>query len=314
MKKLVLSALFSFLALPAIAAPLDVVVTTTQLCDVTKQVTGDAAKVTCILRAGTDPHDYKLVRSDTAKFLAADVIIAHGLGLEGKMARALEQASKAKDGSNKLLYVADQFPQDQLIAATEEEGEHEHGGHDHDHEGAFDPHVWFDPGLWRDAAPIIADKLAAKDAVNAATYRANAAAWQKQVDDTFATLKSHIASVKPEARILVTSHDAFGYFGRAFGFEVWGVQGVSTENEAGLQHVNALVDGIVKRQVKAVFAESSTPDRSVKALIEGAKHAGWTVALGGKLYADTLGAQGSGAETYTGMLTQDVATIVGALK
>jgi manganese/zinc/iron transport system substrate-binding protein len=177
----------------------------------------------------------------------------------------------------------------------------------------FDPHVWFDAGLWSLCPPLVAEALATLDPAGAAAYRERAAAHAAELVALDAQVRGRIAAIPERRRVLVTAHDAFRYFGRAYGIEVVGVQGTSTESEAGLHDVNRLVELLVSRGIPAVFVETSVADRNVAALIEGAAARGQKVAIGGRLYSDSLGAAGSGADTLAAALAANVETIVAAL-
>ena len=270
---------------------------------VTHLARGLDVKVASLMGPGVDPHLYRPTASDVAQLLSSRSIFVVGLGLEGKMGETL---SRAADSGRRVVVLGDAIPHDDLFAAGEE------GSH-----AAWDPHVWMDPALWsmctgRGATGVI-DALGLANTKVAATIQMQARLYQ----DRLAALRNwgieRTGTIPAERRVIITSHDAFHYFGRAFGFEVFGIQGVSTESEAGLDDVRRLIDLIVERKIPAVFAESSVADKSVQALIEGAAARGHSVKLGGTLFADSLGEPGTHEGTYLGMIDHDITTIVTAL-
>jgi manganese/zinc/iron transport system substrate-binding protein len=276
--------------------PLAVVATTAMIADAARVVGGDQVDVQALMGPGVDPHSYRQTRSDIATLTRADLVLAHGLFLEAQMEDFLERLSARQP----VVEVGEAVPDDLLI------------GHE-DYADRKDPHVWMDPDLWApviraveqaltDVRPEAADLFAA----NADAYLAQAA----QLSD-YATLT--LSGVPEGSRVLVTAHDAFRYFGAAYGFEVMGIQGISTESEAGLNRIAELVDELVSRDIGAVFVESSVSDRNVRALIEGAAARGHTVRIGGELYSDAMGPDGTYEGTWIGMIDHNVTTIAGAL-
>lgn len=272
-----------------------VVATTTVVADLVRQVGGDRVSVECLMAPGIDPHSYRPTPRDADRLAAADLVVASGLHLEGKLATLLERLS----GSRPVAMVGDSLPTGELLAV---------GG------GMFDPHVWFDAKLWSRCPPIVADALAAVDPPGAADYRARAEVYVARLVAVDERTRQRIAEIPEPQRVLVTAHDAFRYFGRAYGIEVVGVQGTSTESEAGLADINRLVDLVVTRGVPSVFVETSVSDRNVAALREGAAARGHDLRLGGTLYSDSLGAEGSGADTLEAALEANVRTIMAGLK
>ncbi len=180
-------------------------------------------------------------------------------------------------------------------------------------EGHFDPHVWMDPRVWTKTVDVVRDKLAQRAPDGAAMFQANAANLQRDIEALDAYAERVLQSVPAERRVLVTAHDAFNYFGRRYGFEVLGIQGVSTESEAGLKQIENLVNLLVTRKIPAVFVESTIPERSVRALIAGAKAKGHVVTIGGELFSDAMGKPGTYEGTYVGMIDHNVTTIARAL-
>lgn len=278
----------------AAGGPLRVVATTTVVADLVRQVGGDRVAVDCLMGAGIDPHSYKPTPRDADRLAGADLVVASGLHLEGKLTDLLERLSRRRP----VVLVGDALPTADLIAV---------GG------DLYDPHVWFDARLWSRAAAPVAEALAAADPAHAAAHRGRAAAYAARLEALDVRLRTQIAAIPEGRRVLVTAHDAFRYFGRAYGVEVVGVQGTSTESEAGLADINRLVELVASRGIPAVFIETSVSDRSVAALREGARARGHEVGLGGTLYSDSLGGPGSGAETLESALEANVAAIVAAL-
>lgn len=274
---------------------LKVTTTTGMIADVVRNVGGEHVSVISLMGPGIDPHLYKPTSGDLARLGQAQVILYNGLGLEGKMATALDRMAKQKP----TVAVAEGISQQLLLD---------------DEEGHPDPHVWFDVSLWMTAVESVRDTLVKADPANKATYEANAAAYLKELEALHAWAKAELATIPQERRVLVTAHDAFGYFGRAYQIEVMALQGISTDAEYGLADVQGLVDVLTSRKVKAVFFESSIPQRSIQAVVEGARAKGHQVAVGGELFSDAMGAAGTPEGTYIGMVRHNVSTIVSALK
>jgi manganese/zinc/iron transport system substrate-binding protein len=275
------------------AGRLRVVVTTTIVADLVRQIGGGRVEVDCLMAPGIDPHSYKATPRDAERIAAADLVVASGLHLEGRLADLLGRLGRRRP----VLAVGDALPRELLIIAGAD---------------VADPHVWFDASLWARTAPVVADALARLDASGAASFHAAAADLVRRLESLHATLAARIAAIPPERRVLVTAHDAFRYFGRAYDIEVVAVQGASTESEAGLGDINRLVDLLVTRGIPAVFVETSVSDRNMRALVEGAAARGHAVATGGRLYSDSLGGPGE-ADTLEKALTANVDTIVAAL-
>ena len=275
--------------------PIDVVCTTGMVADLVRNVGGDKVKVTQLMGEGVDPHLYKASPGDVNLLSGADAIFYSGLHLEGKMADVFVRMARKKP----TFAVTEYIPEERILENPE---------------GAFDPHLWFDVSLWREAAGVVRDALKAFDPPHAAEYQGRADAYQAELARLHDYAKAQLATIPKERRVLVTAHDAFRYFGRAYDVEVKGIQGISTESEAGVREVNALVNFLVERKVKAVFVESSVSDKNVRALLEGCRARGHTVAIGGELFSDAMGKDGTPAGTYVGMVRHNVDTIVKALK
>jgi manganese/zinc/iron transport system substrate-binding protein len=267
--------------------PYAVTTTTGMVNDIARQVTGDLANAVNIIGEGVDPHLYKPTRSDVAALLSADVVFYSGLMLEGKMADTLVKVAR----SGKPVFAVTELLDEQYL--LEPPG---FAGH-------YDPHVWMDVQAWSKAVQAVATALSGFDPSNADVYRQRADRYVRRV----------IRSIPQKQRVLITAHDAFNYFGRAYGIEVRGIQGISTESEAGIQDINSLVDFIVERNVRAVFVETSVADKNVRALIEGARSRGHDVVIGGSLFSDAMGAPGSYEGTYVGMLDHNATIIARAL-
>jgi manganese/zinc/iron transport system substrate-binding protein len=276
--------------------PYHITTTVGMVTDIVQQVAGDKATVTGIIGAGVDPHLYKATRDDVAKLMSADVIFYNGLMLEGKMADTL-----IKVGRSKPVYAVTELIDEKFL--LEPEGM----------QGHFDPHVWMDVSAWSKGVEAVAKALSEYDSANAVQYNENAAAYVKQLQALHDYGKKSLATIPEKSRVLITSHDAFNYFGRAYGLTVLGVQGISTESEAGLQDLNKLVDYIVANDVKAVFVETSVSPKSIQSLIEGAKSRGKDVKIGGELFSDAMGGAGTYEGTYIGMLDHNITIVTRAL-
>lgn len=277
--------------------PYRVVATVGMVADIVRQVAGDRAQVANIIGEGVDPHLYKPTRNDIAALQAADVVFYSGLLLEGKMADALVQLARR----GKPVFAVTELVEDKYLLEPPAM------------QGHYDPHVWMDVSAWARAVEAVARSLAEFDRPGAADYLANAKRYQAELEQLDAYVRKVIASIPARQRVLITAHDAFNYFGRAYDIEVRGIQGISTESEAGLEDINRLVDFIVQREIQAVFVETSVADRNVKALIEGARARGRTVRIGGSLFSDAMGPAGSYEGTYIGMLDHNATTIARAL-
>lgn len=274
-----------------------IVCTVGMVGDIAQAVAGDRATVSSLMGEGVDPHLYKPTRTDIGRLMSADVVFYNGLLLEGKMSDALIRAASA---GRKVYPVTELLDEEFLLEPAE------FAGH-------FDPHVWMDPVAWRSAVELVRDRLAALDPQGKSVYEANAARYTKTLEELEAYSRLVLGRVPEDQRVLVTAHDAFNYFGRRFGFEVVGIQGISTESEAGVRDIERIVDLLVKRKVRAVFVESTVSDRNVRALIAGAKARGHEVTIGGQLYSDAMGAPDTYEGTYIGMIDHNVTTIARAL-
>lgn len=276
--------------------PLRVVTTVSMLADTVRAVGGTRVEVTSLLGEGVDPHTYRPTRADIARLSSADLVVANGLHLEAQ----LDETLKALARSKPVLFAAEKIPAAQLLA-------------DEEYKDRKDPHVWMDPKLWSIVVEAVRDALIARDPAGRAAYEAGAKNYVAEIRRLDAYAAKVLGTVPQKARVLVTAHDAFGYFGRAYGFEVEGIQGLSTESEAGLKRIEALVSLLVEKKIRAVFVESSVPERNVRALVEGARARGHQVIVGGELYSDALGAPGTYEGTLIGMLDHNMTVIARAL-
>lgn len=290
----------AFLAFGAGAgeAALKLLATTTMLADMAKNLGGDVLEVTALMGPGVDPHLYQAGAGDVKALQSADIVLYQGLNLEGKMGDLFAGLTGM---GKKVICVADGLNKDELLK-------------DEDHPQFFDPHIWFDPQLWGKATAYVASRLSEYDDGHSAVYEANNRVYQQQLNRLDRELKGKIESIPARSRVMVTAHDAFRYFGRHYGFEVRGLQGVSTETEAGTADVSALAQFIADRRIKALFIETSVPPKNIRALQAAVKARGFDVRLGGELYSDSLGDRSSGHDTYLTTLEANVDTLVKALK
>ncbi|MGB1034058.1 MAG: metal ABC transporter solute-binding protein, Zn/Mn family [Primorskyibacter sp.] len=278
------------------AGPLSAVATTGMIADALRVIGGDAVTAQALMGSGIDPHAYRQTRSDIVALTRADVVFWNGLYLEAQMEAFLVRLQRR--GS--VIAVAEALPADLRIA-------HE------DYAGRHDPHIWMVPDLWRYAVEAVRDGLMAARPDQADALMARHAAYLTQMERVGAYARDLLATVPAAARVLLTAHDAFGYFGRAYDYEVMGVQGISTESEAGLDRIRTLTNLLVERRIGAVFVESSVSDRNLRALVEGAAAQGHTVRVGGEVFSDAMGAPGTYESTYIGMIDHNATTIAGAL-
>jgi manganese/zinc/iron transport system substrate-binding protein len=303
--------LFLILALPLLAAcgtsstqagidltnrPIKAVTTIGMIGDIVENVGGSRVEVARLMGPGIDPHLYKASEGDVSRMAEADIIFYNGLHLEAKMAEILEQMN----GRIRTIAVTDSIDRATLQAPPE-------------FQGNYDPHVWFDVTFWMQATEEVRDALVELDPNSAALYQDNAAAYLAQLSDLHNYVLEQAARVPQDKRVVITAHDAFNYFGRAYGFEVRGLQGISTAAEAGTADVQNLATFIVERQIPAVFVESSVPPRYIEAVQATVKAQGFDIAIGGELFSDAMGNPGTPEGTYLGMVRHNIDTIVGAL-
>ncbi len=273
-----------------------IVATVGMVADLVRELVADEADVVQLMGSGVDPHLYQATRDDVRSLMAADLIVAVGLHLEGRLQDTFERLEQSRT----VVYVSQAVPVEQLLV---EEGS----------AGVPDPHLWMDVALWASCLPELERALV--QLLPEAEVRI--ADRRRKLELSLRALHEYgresVATIPEERRVLITSHDAFRYFGRAYGLEVLGIQGISTDSEAGLHRMNELVDLLVERQISAVFVESSVPRRSIEALIEGAAARGAEVRVGGELFSDAMGPAGTVTGTYRGMLDHNLTTTVRAL-
>jgi manganese/zinc/iron transport system substrate-binding protein len=274
-----------------------VVTTVAMIGDVVSQIGGEHVKVENLIGEGVDPHLYKPTASDVKKLQAADIVFYNGLMLEGKMTDIFVKIAS----TGKPVHAVTDSIREEGGYVMSDEAEH------------YDPHVWMDVTGWTKAAGDISKSLAKFDPANAAEYTERATSYSAELKKLDDYARASLASIPEKQRVLVTAHDAFNYMARAYGLEVRGIQGISTESEAGLKDINELVDFIVARQIPAVFVESSVPRKAVEALVEGAKAKGHQVKIGGELFSDAMGAAGTYEGSYIGMIDHNVTLITRAL-
>jgi manganese/zinc/iron transport system substrate-binding protein len=275
---------------------LQVVTTTGMIADVASNVGGDRVQVTALMGPGVDPHLYRASEGDITRLAGADVVLYNGLHLEAKMGEVLEQMG---DGITSVA-VTDAIDDADLLSPPEFEGTH-------------DPHVWFDVDKWRAVSGLVRGTLQGADPEGAAEYSANATAYDRELQALDEYVRAQVELVPSDRRVLITAHDAFHYFGDAYGFEVRGLQGISTATEAGTGDVQDLATFIATRRIPAIFVESSVPVRNIEAVQAGVRAKGWDVRIGGELFSDAMGRPGTPEGTYVGMVTHNVETIVEAL-
>lgn len=278
-------------------ATLTIAATTGMVADTVRTVAGDRADVVGLINSGVDPHLYKATRRDIKRIMDADAVFYNGLLLEGKLTDTLIRAASSGKPVHAVTELVDES------SLLEPEG----------FNGHFDPHLWMDPRAWSVTVGVVRDRLSALDPDGAEQFRANSAAYEAQILALDAYGESVLSTVPVSKRVLVTAHDAFNYFGRRYGFEVVGIQGISTESEAGVRDIERLVELLVDREIGAVFIESTVSDRNIGALVAGASARGHTVSIGGKLFSDAMGKSGTYEGTYIGMLDHNITTIVRAL-
>ncbi len=274
-----------------------IVTTTGMIADAASTIAGEHAEVIALMGPGVDPHLYKATHGDLERLSEADVIFYNGLHLEGKMGEVFEKLSRIKP----VVAVSEGIPENLLRKVP-------------GFQGAYDPHIWFDVKLWQHAVRRISGFLQEYDSINGSDYKENGEGYLRKLDSLDRSVRASIQEIPSTQRVLITAHDAFGYFGDAYGIEVRGLQGISTMSEFGLRDVTELVDFIITRKVKAIFVETSVSRKSIEAVMEGCRQKGWNVRIGGNLFSDAMGAAGTPQGNYTGMVSANVKTIVDALK
>ena len=275
---------------------LNIVTTTTMITDLVKNIGGQHINLQGLMGSGVDPHLYKASEGDVTKLSQADIIFYNGLHLEGKLVEVFE-----KMNTKKTVAISSVLDKNTLIGSEY-------------FASNYDPHIWFNIEYWKQATQFVVSTLSEAIPEQNSTFQANGNAYIAQLNALKNKLENTISQLPKEERILVTAHDAFNYFGKAFNFQVVGLQGLSTATEAGVQDVQKLSNFIIENKVKAIFVESSVPKRTIQALQAAVKSKGHNVTIGGTLYSDALGNAGTVEGTYIGMFEYNVNTIVEALK
>jgi manganese/zinc/iron transport system substrate-binding protein len=273
---------------------LRVVATTTIVGDLVRTIGGSEVQLEVLMGPGVDPHLYKASAGDVRRMSSAKAIFFNGLHLEGKMTEVLERMGER---GVTTLAVGECMPAEDLITSA-------------GFSGLYDPHVWFDVGLWAQATSCVAEALAELVPAHADAFRNRAQTYHDELMAFDSWVHGRVGDLEPEQRVLVTAHDAFSYFGRAYDFEVYGLLGVSTASEAGTSDVKKLAHFVVERRVPAIFVETSVPPRYVQALKEAVEAQEFAVEIGGTLFSDSLGDSGTPAGTYIGTVRANVETIV----
>lgn len=273
-----------------------VTATTGMVADLARRVGGDRVEVDALMGPGVDPHLFSASPSDLDRLRAADLVLYSGRGLEGKMGDIFTSLARKKP----VFAVTERIPDEKLLSPPELQGH-------------FDPHVWFDVSLWAETLPVVAQALSEVDPAHAAGYRARADAYREELLRLHDEVKAALATVPKERRVLITSHDAFRYFGRAYDLEVRGLQGVSTVQDAGVRDVQDLANLVAERRIKAIFVETSVSEAAIRAVQHAAKDKGQDVRIGGHLFSDAMGDKPP-EDTYPGMVRANVKTIVDALR
>lgn len=276
---------------------LKVVATTGMLYDAVVNIGAEHVDAEAIMGPGVDPHLYKATQGDLQRFNAADLIVYNGLYLEGKMSEILGKVGRRKP----VIAAGESIPKEQLISAK-------------DYENTYDPHVWFDVQRWKYVVEAISQALIQQDSINEEAFRANTDQYLRRLDSLDLYVRNKVLEIPKEQRILITAHDAFVYFGDAYGIQVEGLQGISTVADFGLKDIADLIDLIIANNIKAIFIETSVSQKSINAVVTGCREKGHDVKIGGSLYSDAMGTFGTTEGTYIGMFRKNVEVIVNALK
>ncbi|HRJ27403.1 MAG TPA: zinc ABC transporter substrate-binding protein [Fimbriimonadaceae bacterium] len=276
---------------------LRVVATTMMVADLAREVGGQRVEVIALMGPGVDPHLYKASPGDIQLLEDADLVLYHGLHLEGKLADVLEKLGNRKPA---VAITAGLDPAKLLSEPSAN--------------SYPDPHIWFDVTLWSQCISAVEKALSSASPDDQAEFHAQSEQVRKSMAELDQWVRKELATLPADRRLLITAHDAFRYFGRAYGIEVMGVQGISTESEAGLQEVNRIVDVLVRRKIPAIFVETSVSQKNVRAIVEGAQARGARVTIGPALLSDSMGDKGTPEATYEGMIRYNVSSIIQALK
>ena len=278
------------------AGKVKVVATTGQISDSLANIGGDAISLVGLFGPGVDPHLYVPTEGDVGTLAEAQVIFYNGIHLEAQMVRVMDEMEKR---GITVVPIGDRMPTDQLLSW--------------DTSYPHDPHIWNDLTLWKLAVEIMRDTLIEVDPDNADLYRENTVSYLAEIDETHQYIQEQIDRIPPDKRVMITAHDAFGYFARAYGMDVRGLQGVSTESEASTADVQELATFIAERQIPAIFVESSVPPRTIEAVQAAVQAQGFEVKIGGTLFSDALGSPDTPEGTYIGMLRYNAKTLADAL-
>jgi manganese/zinc/iron transport system substrate-binding protein len=276
---------------------INIVTTIGMIADITKNVGGEHVEAIGLMGPGVDPHLYKASEGNVRALQEADLVFYNGLHLESQMGDVLERKN---DIGIKTVAVTDKIDRTLLNAPPE-------------FKGNYDPHIWFDVTLWMAAVEQVKETLVEEDPTHASDYEANAESYLRELESLHQYVLDQANTLPAEKRILITAHDAFNYFGHAYGFEVRGLQGISTEAQAGTADVQILADYIVEKQIPAIFVESSVPQRTIEAVQAAVQAQGFNVQIGGSLFSDAMGSEGTPEGTYIGMVKHNIDTIVSAL-
>ncbi len=279
------------------SGPSEIVCTTNMIGDMVNEIVDGKLKVTTLMGAGVDPHLFSVTEKDLSALTRAQVIFYNGHHLEGKMGEVLKKLSHTRN----VVALAETLPIEKLYAPPE-------------YEGNPDPHVWFDISLWIELIPQVVNTLKKVDPDNSDHYEKRGQELKSTYKELDVWVQTEIQKIPQEQRILITAHDAFGYFGKKYSIEVMALQGISTITQAGVKDIERIVKTIVERKIKAIFVETSVPKRTVEAVIESCRKEGHEVKIGGELYSDSMGAEGSPGGTYVGMMKHNVNALVSSLK
>ncbi len=274
-----------------------IVATTSIIADVVSHLTGGDIQVTSLMGPGVDPHLYKASQGDVQLLQSANMVVYNGLHLEGKMSEILSKMARSKT----VVAVSDGLDHSEIRTINEEADVH-------------DPHIWFDVKLWQKGVAHVSEQIQLKFPEFKDKVAANTAVYMAEMDSVLEVCNAIVATLPVEKRILITSHDAFEYFGRSNNFEVRGLQGISTLSESGLKDVTDMVNFIINRKVKAVFVENSVPQKALRSVIDGCEAKGHNIVIGGELFSDALGAARTPEGTYLGMIEFNITTIVNSLR
>ena len=276
---------------------INIVTTTGMIEDIVKNVAGDLVQTTSLIGTGVDPHLYKASAGDVSKLSEADLIFYNGLHLEGKITEVLAQMNERGIST---VAVAETVDESKLLTSEY-------------FQGYYDPHIWFDVMLWKNAVDVVKNTLVEMDNKNQASYENNAELFNNKLDELQEYITQKLNEIPNDKKVLITAHDAFGYFGKGYGFEVMGLQGISTESEASAADIRKLADVITSRKIPAIFVETSVSPKYIEALKASVKSRGFNVEVGGLLFSDSMGSEGTIEGTYIGMFKHNVDTIVSAL-